>query len=77
MKLYAHVGLSGNIQGLIAVPDGEMKAMLLPTQAVEVYEIPDHGMDTKSFDLNKFEDLLNSNIVQAEPAKGKLVRSKK
>ena len=41
MKLHAHVGLDGNIVGLVAAPEGEPSPMLTPSPGVEVCEIRD------------------------------------
>lgn len=76
MKLYAHVGLNGAIQGLITVPEG-LTAMLIPMQGGEVCEIQDHGIKGEAVDLKKLEKLFKENTVSVTPAKGKLVRRKK
>ena len=76
MKLYAHVESDGNIQGLVAIPEGQVSAMLMPTQGVVVCEIKDHGIKGKEVDLNQLEHLLRENKVDVTPAKGKLMRRK-
>jgi len=77
MKLYAHVELDGSIHGLIALPEGEVTAMLTPDQGVTVCEIKDHGIKGEEINLNELEHLLKENSVEITPAKGKLVRRKK
>lgn len=77
MRLYAHVGLNGDIQGLVAVPEGEHIAMLIPEPGIQVYEIQDHGIKGNTVEDGQLEKLLKSHTVDITPAKAKLVRRKK
>lgn len=77
MKLYAHVGPNGDIQGLVTAPDGEDIVMLTPEPGVRVYEIQDHGIKGDTPDIEQLEKLIKSHKVDATPARAKLVRRKK
>ena len=77
MKLYAHVGRDGNIEGLIAGPEGEPIPMLTPSPGVQVREIQEHGITGHTVELDQLEKLLETSTVAMTPAYGKLVRRKK
>jgi len=77
MKLYAHVGLDGGIEGLVAAPEGKISAGLMPSPELQVCEIQNHGIKGDAVELDKLEKLLETNTVEVTRAKGKLVRRKK
>lgn len=77
MKLYAHVGLNGSIEGLVVAPEGKISAGLMPGPGLQVCEIQNHGIKGDSLELDKLEKLLETNTVAVTPAQGKLVRRKK
>ena len=77
MKLYAHVGLDGSIEGLVAVPEGKVSAGLMQSPELQVCEIQNHSIKGETVELDKLEKLLETNTVEVTPAKGKLVRRKK
>jgi hypothetical protein len=77
MKLYAHVGLDGSIVGLVAAPEGERSAGLMPSPGLQVCEIQNHGIKGDTVELYQLEKLLKTNKVVVTPAQGKLVRRKK
>ena len=77
MKLYAHVGVDGNIEGLVAVPEGTVSAGLMSSPEYQVCEIQNHDIKGKTVDLDKLEKLLATSTVEVTPAQGKLIRHKK
>ena len=76
MKLYAHVGLDGEIQGLITVPDEKLTAMLVPSPGAQVYEIQNHGLKSET-PIEDVEKLLKSHTVDVTSPKTSLVPRKK
>jgi len=77
MKLYAHVGLNGSIEGLVVAPEGEVSAGLMLSPELQVCEIQNHDIKDETVELDKLEKLLATNTVEITPAKGKLIRRKK
>ena len=77
MRLYAHVGLSGELQRLVAVPEGEFNVMLTPGPGVRVYEVEGHGLKGGTAEIEQLEKLLKSHTVDVTSAKARLVRRKK
>jgi hypothetical protein len=77
MKLYAHVGVDGNIEGLVAVPEGKVSAELMSSPELQVCEVQNHDIKGKTVDLDKLEKLLATSTVEVTPAQGKLIRRKK
>lgn len=77
MKLYAHIGLDGSIEGLVAVPEGQVSAGLMPSPGIQVCEIQNHDIKGDTVELDKLEKLLEKNTLEVTPAQGKLVRRKK
>lgn len=77
MKLYAHIGLDGNIVGLVAAPEGEPSPMLTPSPGAQVCEIQGHGIKGDTVELDQLAKLLETHTVELTPTQGKLVRRKK
>jgi hypothetical protein len=77
MKVHAHVGLNGNLVGLVASPEGEPSPMLTPSPGVQVCEIQGHGIKGDTMELDQLVKLLEANTVTLTPTQGKLVRRKK
>jgi hypothetical protein len=76
MKLHAHVGLHGRIEGLIAAPDGELGAGLIADPTLQVCEIRNHGLKGDLIELDALEKLLESHRVKVTPAQGQLIDDK-
>ncbi len=77
MKIYAHLGSDGSIEGLVSVPDGKVSAGLIQSDGLQVCEIRNHGIKDDNEELDKLEKLLDAHRVEVTPAIGKLVRIKK
>lgn len=73
MKLFAHVGVDGQIHGLVAIQDGETNAMLTPGPGIQVCEIEDHGLadETGPETLSRF---IEEHTVDLASARGRFVR---
>ena len=77
MKLYAHVGPDGSIEGLVAGPEGEHFAGIVPSPGTQVCEIQNHGLKGDSAELDQLAKLLDTHAVAVTPAYGKLVHREK
>ncbi|HVG07944.1 MAG TPA: hypothetical protein VNM67_09575 [Thermoanaerobaculia bacterium] len=77
MKLIAHINADGQIQGLVATPEGKRSSVLVPPAGVNVCEIEDHGLKGDTVDLDELAKLVETHTVHFTPARGKLVRRRK
>lgn len=73
MRLNAHVLSDGSITGLVVVPEGDIRAGVIPEPGVEVCEIADHGIED-SDDVEQLLRLRQEYTVRVTPARGELVR---
>lgn len=76
MRLHAHVGLDGNVVGMVAAPEGEPSPMLTPSPGVQVREIQGYAVKGDTVDLDQLVKLLETHTVELTPSQGKLVRRK-
>lgn len=76
MKIYAHVGPGGGIEGLVSVPQGRLSAGLIQDPAFQICEIIDHNLKAEDADLETLQKMLETHRVEVTPATGKLVRHK-
>jgi hypothetical protein len=72
MKLIAHVGEDGRIQGLIAMQDTGTVGMLIPKAGVQVCEVEDHGL--KDDGLESLEKFMREHTVEVTASRGKLTK---
>lgn len=72
MKLFAHLGPDGRVEGMVAAPEGNVGAGLTAGPAMTVCEIQDHGF--KDMDLDQLNHLLETATVTFTPAQGRLQR---
>jgi len=76
MKLFAHVAADGQIEALVAAPEGKLGAGLVADAGLQVCEIPEHGLKGDVVDLDQLEKMLKTHAVRVTPARGELVRGK-
>lgn len=76
MKIFAHVRLDGSIEALVALPDGDLTAMRVPSPGVQVCEIVDHGITGDVIEIEQLRKLRESYTIDIAPATGKLVPKK-
>lgn len=74
MKLHAHVGLDGNLVGLVAAPEGAPPLMLTPSPGAKVSEIQGCDIEGDTVELDQLVTLLETNTVVLTPTHGTLVR---
>ena len=74
MRLHAHVGLDGNLVGLIAAPEGAPSLMLTPSPGAQVSEIQGCDIEGDTVELDQLVTLLETNTVVLTPTHGTLVR---
>jgi hypothetical protein len=74
MKLFAHVGMDGQIRGLVAIQEGVTNAMLSPQPGTQVCEIEDHGLKDEAINPEMLGKLIEQNTVDFTSPRGKLVR---
>lgn len=77
MKIFAHVRSDGSIESLVAFPEGDWNAMLMPSPGVQICEIVDHGIKGDTIEVEQLRQLQESHTIDITPATGKLVRKKK
>jgi len=77
MKLTAHISADGQIQGLVAIPKGELNAGLTVTPGAYVCEIEAHGLKGETAEPDELTKLLETHVVEFTPARGKLVPRRK
>ena len=75
MKVIAHVGTDGRIQGLITVPEGLRHLEMVAPPGLQVCELVDHGLDDKA-NLDALIKLVERYTVTITRAQGKLIRKK-
>ena len=74
-RLIAHVWPDGSIESLVAMPEGEVQAMVLPQPGVVVCEISDHDLGT-SIDPERLAKMRDEYVVSVTEARGTLKRRK-
>ncbi len=74
-RLIAHVGPDGSIETLVAMPEGDVQAMVLPRPGVVVCEISDHDLGT-SIDPERLAKMRDEYVVTVKEASGTLKRRK-
>ena len=74
MKLMAHVGADGRIQGLVLTQDGGTVEMLVPKPEVQVCEIEDHGIEDDALESGALEKFIREHTVEVTGARGKLTK---
>lgn len=75
MKLFAHVRQDGSIESLVAAPEGDVQARLVPQPGVQICEIPDHGLG-EDLDLERLLRMRDEYVVDVIPAEGTLRRKR-
>lgn len=69
MRLFAHVHDDGTIEGIVAQPEGDAMAMLVPEPGVQVYEITDHGFDGETIEPQELAKLREEYTVERSQLK--------
>jgi hypothetical protein len=74
MKLMAHVGEDGRIQGLVVMQDTGTVGMLVPQAGIQVCEIEDHGLKDDALESGALEKFMREHSVEVSAARGKVTK---
>ena len=76
MKVFAHVLSDGTIQGLVAMPAGELSAVATAAPGTQVCQVVDHNLKGETVRPEELLKVFESHRVAFTPAQGRLVPSK-
>ena len=74
MKLMAHIGADGHIQGLVVMQDTGAVGMMVPKPEVQVCEIEDPGLGADALESGALEKFIREHKVEVTGARGKLTK---